>query len=207
MKYESEFIFAKWTAIILILLISHWIVSSLDYKESWVQKNWCFWTVVLKKTLESPLDCKEIQPSILKEISPGVHWKDWCWSWNSNILATWCEELTHWKIFWCWERLKAGGEGDDREWDGWMASATRWTWVWVNSGSWWWREAWCAVVHGIAKSRTRLSDWTDLNWLSPFHMLVCHLYFLWWGVCSDFWLLLILYFKSLTFKSSFIFWY
>ena len=133
MKYESEFIFAKWTAIILILLISHWIVSSLDYKESWVQKNWCFWTVVLKKTLESPLDCKEIQPSILKDISPGVHWKDWCWSWNSNILATWCEELTHWKILWCWERLKAGGEGDDREWDGWMASATRWTWVWVNS--------------------------------------------------------------------------
>ena len=69
------------------------------------------------------------------------------------------------------------------------------------------REAWRAAVRGVAKGRTRLSDWTDLNWLSPFHMLVCHLYFLWWGVCSDFWLLLILYFKSLTFKSSFIFWY
>ena len=65
----------------------------------------------------------------------GVHWKDWCWSWNSNTLATWCKELTHLKRLWCWERLRAGGEGDDRGWDGWMASRT---WVWVNSGSWWW---------------------------------------------------------------------
>ena len=66
----------------------------------------------------------------------GVHWKD-CWSWNSNTLATWCEELTHWKRPWCWERLRAG-EGDKRGWDGWMASPTQWTWVWVNPGSWWW---------------------------------------------------------------------
>ena len=76
--------------------------------------------------------------SILKEISPGVHWKDWCWSWNSNTLATSCEELTHWKRPWCWEGLGAGGEGDDRGWDGWMASPTQWTWVWVNSRSLWW---------------------------------------------------------------------
>ena len=67
-----------------------------------------------------------------------THWKDWCWSWTSNILATWWEELTHLKRPWCWERLKVGGEGDDRGWDGWMASLTRWTWAWVNSGSWWW---------------------------------------------------------------------
>ena len=59
----------------------------------------------------------------------GVHWKDWCWSWNSSTLATWCEELTHLKRSWCWERLRAGGEGDDRRWDAWMASPTRWTWV------------------------------------------------------------------------------
>ena len=64
----------------------------------------------------------------------SVHWKDWCWSWNSNTLATWWEELTHWKRPWCWERLKMGGEGDDRGWDGWMASLTQWTRVWVNSG-------------------------------------------------------------------------
>ena len=64
--------------------------------------------------------------------------KDWCWRWHSSTLATWCEELTHWKRPWCWARLKIGGEGDDRGWDGWMASPTRWTWVWVSSGSWWW---------------------------------------------------------------------
>ena len=65
-----------------------------------------------------------------------IHWKDWCWSWNSNTLATWCKELTHWKRPWCQERLKAGGEGDNRGWDGWMASPTQWTRVWASSGSW-----------------------------------------------------------------------
>ena len=102
----------------------------LDYKESWVPKHWCFWTVVLEKSLESPLDCKEIQPVHPKGKSvPNIHWKDWCWSWSLNTLATWCEELTHLKRPCCWERLKAGGEGDDRGWDGWMASPTQWTWV------------------------------------------------------------------------------
>ena len=65
------------------------------------------------------------------------HWKDWYWSWNSNTLATWCKELTHLKRPWCWERLRAGEEGDNRGWDGWMASPIQSTWVWVNSGSWW----------------------------------------------------------------------
>ena len=68
----------------------------------------------------------------------NIHWKGWCLSWNSNTLATWCEGLTHWKRPWCWERLKAGGEGDDRGWDGWMMSPTPWTSVCVDSGSWWW---------------------------------------------------------------------
>ena len=68
----------------------------------------------------------------------SVHWKDWCWSWNSKSLANWWDELTHWKRPWCWVTLRAWGEGDDRGWDGWMASPTQWTWVWVNSGSWWW---------------------------------------------------------------------
>ena len=114
-------------------------MRELDYKESWPLKNWCFWTVVLEKTLESSLDWKEINQSILKEISPEYSVEGWCWSWNSKTLATWCEDLTHWKRPWCWERLKARGEGDDR-WDGWMASPTRWTWVWASSGSWWWTE-------------------------------------------------------------------
>ena len=68
----------------------------------------------------------------------NIPWKDWCWSWNSNTLAIWCKELTHLKRQWCWERLKAGGEGDNRGLDGWMASPTQWTWVSVDSGSWWW---------------------------------------------------------------------
>ena len=93
----------------------------LDCEESWVQKSWCFWTVMLEKTLESPLDCKEIQP---------VHPKgDQFWVFigrtdveaeTPNTFATWCEELTHLKRPWCWKRLKAGEEGDDRGWDvGW----------------------------------------------------------------------------------------
>ena len=110
----------------------------LDYKESWAMMNWCFWTVVLEKTLESPLGCKEIQPVYPKGSVLNIHLKDWCWSWNFNTLATWCEGLTHWKRPWCWERLEAVGEGDDRGWDGWMASPTQWTWVWVDSRSWWW---------------------------------------------------------------------
>ena len=117
---------------------SHVWMWELDYKESWVPKNWCFWTVVFEKTLESPLDCKEIQP---------VHPKgDQSWVFIGGpdaeaetpiLLATWCEELTHLKSPWCWERLRAGGEADIRGWDGWMASPTQWTWVWVDSGSWW----------------------------------------------------------------------
>ena len=66
-----------------------------------------------------------------------VHWKEWCWTWNSIILATWYKELTHWKRPWCWERLKAGGEDDDRGQYGWMASVTQWTWVWASSRCSW----------------------------------------------------------------------
>ena len=108
----------------------------LGCKESWAPKNWCFWTVVLEKTLESPLDCKEIQPVHPKGDQSWVFVgrTDWCWNWNSNTLATWCEELTLLKKPWCWERLKAGEEGDYRGWDGWIASPTQWTWVWVHSG-------------------------------------------------------------------------
>ena len=67
----------------------------------------------------------------------NIHWKGWCWSWSANTLATWCEDPTHWKRPWCWERLRAEGEGGDRVWDGWMASPTQCTWIWANSGRWW----------------------------------------------------------------------
>ena len=85
-----------------------------------------------------------------------------CWSWNFNTLATSCEELTHWKRPWCWERLKAG-KGDYRGWDGWMASLTQWIWVWVNSGSCWWTGR-PGMLQSMGSQRVR-HDWvTELNW-------------------------------------------
>ena len=117
---------------------SHVRMWELDYKENWVPKKWCFWIVVLEKTLESPLDCKEIQP---------VHPKgDKSWIFIGRIDAEaeapilWPPDVKYWLIWItsrCWERLKAG-EGGDRQWDGWMASLTQWTWLWVNFRRWWW---------------------------------------------------------------------
>ena len=108
----------------------------LDYKESWAPKNWCFWTVVLEKTLESPLDCKEIQP---------VHPKDQSWIFTERLMLNLkfqysghlMRRTDHLKRPWCWERLKVGGEGGGRGWDGWMASPTQWTWVLANSERQW----------------------------------------------------------------------
>ena len=95
----------------------------------------------------------------------NIHWKDWGWSWNSNTLATWCEELTHLKRPWCWEKLKTGGEGDDRGWDGWLTSPTQWTCVWVGFGSWWWTGK-SGMLQSMGSLRVR-HDWvTELtDWL------------------------------------------
>ena len=101
----------------------------------------------------------------------NIHWKDWCWSWNLSTLATWCEELTHWKRPQCWERLKVRGEGDERGWGGWMASPIQWTWVLANFGSWWWTEK-----PGALQSMTLQRfghDWvTELNWKQNQHPVV-----------------------------------
>ena len=133
------------------------IIWELNYKESWALKNWCFWAVVLEKTRESvALPGDPTSPSWRKS-TLNIHWKD-CWSWNSNLLATRCEEPTCWKRPWCWERLRAGGEGDNREWDGWMPSPTQWTWVWSNSGRLW--RAGKPAVHEVTQSCTWLSNWT-----------------------------------------------
>ena len=136
----------------------------LDYKESWTPKNWCFWTVVLETTLESPLDCKEIQ---------SVHPK-----WNQFwifIRRTDAETQTpifwppdtlppfHLKRPWCWERLKAGGEVDDRGWDGWMVSQTWWTWIWVSSGIFWWTGR-PGVLWSMGSQRVRHNWATEVNW-------------------------------------------
>ena len=111
-----------------------WTIKKVERWRIDAFELWCWRTL-----LRVPWTARRSNQSILKEISPEfLNWKDWCWSWNSNTLATWCEELTHWKRPWCWERLRARGEGAGRGWDGWMASPTQWTWVWVNSGIWWW---------------------------------------------------------------------
>ena len=110
----------------------------LDHKEGWAPKNWCFWTVVLEKTLESPLDCKEIKPVNPKGNQPWI----FIGRTDAEAPILWPPDvksrLTHWKRPWCLEGLKAGREGDNRRWDGWVALPTQWTWVWANSGRWWW---------------------------------------------------------------------
>jgi len=188
-----------------------------------VLKNWCFWSVVLEKTLESPLDCKETQPVHSKRHQPSVFfgrndakaetpvlwppdgknwliWKDpdaysleeidsilksrditlptkvhlvkamvfpmvtyGCESWTMKKAERQKIDLTHWKRLWCWEGLGAGGKGDDRGWDGWMASLTLWTWVWVNSRRWWWTGR-PGVLQFMGSQRVG-HDWaTELNW-------------------------------------------
>ena len=111
----------------------------------------------------------------------GVLWKEWWQSWNSSTLATSCEQLTHWKRLWCWEGLRAGGEGDNRGWDGWMASLTQWAWVWVNSGSWWWTGR-PGVLRFMGLQRVG-HDWaTELNWTEG-NQVVCFL--LVWLPCEE----------------------
>ena len=109
----------------------------------------------------------------------GFLWKELCESWNSSTLATSCEGLTHWKRLWCWEGLRAGGEGDDRRWDGWMASLTQWTWVWVNSGSWWWTGRpgvlWFLGSQRAGHDLRTEQNWTELNWIMSDveHLFMC----------------------------------
>ena len=90
-----------------------------------------------------------------------IHWKDWCWSWSSNTLATWCKEPTYWKRPWCWERLRAGREVGDRGWNGCMTSLTQWRWVWANSGRQW-RSGRPCVLQSMGSWRIgHDNDWTD----------------------------------------------
>ena len=135
----------------------------LDDKESWLPKNWSFWTVVLEKTLESPLDTKDIQP---------VHPKgDQSWIFIGRLILKLklqysghlMQRTGSWERPWCWEQLKAG-DGAYRLWDGWMASSTQWTLAWVNSGSWWWTGR-PGVLQSMGSQKVG-HDWmTELNWL------------------------------------------
>jgi len=155
----------------------------LDYKESWPPKNWCFWTVVLEKTLESPLDCKEIQP-----VHPKGN-QSWMFIGKTDAEAEtpilWLPDAKNWLIWRlrCWERFKMGEERDDRGWDGWMASLTRRTWVWVSSGSWW-RTGKPGVLQFMGSQSMELDTTERLNWTELWSWL-----FLFQGTCFSFCLL------------------
>ena len=137
--------------------------------ESWTTKKAEHWTVdafklwCWRRLLRVPWTAGRSNQSILKEISPGCSLEELMLKLKSNTFATWCEELTHLKKPWFWERLKAGGEGDDRGWDGCIVSPTRRTWVCKLRELVMDREAWHTAVHGVTKSWTRLSNWTELS--------------------------------------------
>ena len=141
--------------VFLAVMYGYW---ELDHNEGWAMKKWCFWTVVLEKTLESPLDCKEIQP-----VNPKGNQ-----SWYSleglmlKLKLQYFGHLMQRTDSWCWESVKAG-EGDDRGWTGWMASPTQWTWVWASSSSCWWTGK-PGVLQSMGSQRVG-HDWgTELNW-------------------------------------------
>ena len=138
-----------------------WTMKKADCWRIYAFELWCW-----GRRLRVPWTASRANhPSDWKSVL-NVHWMDWCWSWNSSTLATWCEELTQLITPWCWEKLKVGGEGDDRGWDGWMTSLTQWTWVWVNSGSWWWTGR-PGVLQAMGLQRIRHNWVTELNWNCP----------------------------------------
>ena len=134
-----------------------WTIKKAECRSTDSFEPWCW-----RRHLRVPWSSRRSNQSILKEISPEYSLEGLIWSWNSNTLAPWCKELTPWKILWCWERLKAGGEGDHRGWDGWMASPTQRTWVWVSSRSWWWTGK-PGMLQSMGSQRVGHNWETELN--------------------------------------------
>ena len=135
-----------------------WTMKKTGHRRTDAFELWCW-----RRLLRAPWTARRANQSILKEINPEYSLEGLMLKLNSNTLATWCEELTHLKRPWCWEKLRAGGEGNDRGWDGWMASPTRWTWIWVNSGSWWWTGR-PGVLRFMGLQRVGHEWVTELNW-------------------------------------------
>ena len=139
-----------------------WTVKKAEHQRIEASELWCW-----RRLLRAPWTARGSNQFILKEISPGCSLQGLMLKLNSNTLATSCEDLTHLKRPWCRERLRAGGEGDDRGWDGWMASPTLWKWVWASSGSWWWTGK-PGVLPLMGSQRVR-HDWaTELKWTEDY---------------------------------------
>ena len=137
-----------------------WTVKKAEHRRIDAFELWCW-----RRLLKVPWTPRRSNQSILKETSPGCSLEGLMLKLKLQYLATSCEVLTHRKRLWCWEGLGAGGEGDDRGWDGWMASPTQWIWVWVNSGGWWWTER-PGMLRLMGLQRVR-HDWvTELNWIT-----------------------------------------
>ena len=135
-----------------------WTTKKAECQRIAALELWCW-----RKLLRVPWTARRSNQINLKEISFEYSLEGLMLKLKVQFLATLCEELTYWKRLWYWERLKAGREGDDRGWDGWMASLTLWTWVWVNSRSWWWTGRHC-VLQSMGSQRVR-HDWAiELNW-------------------------------------------
>ena len=135
------------------------VLLSFELAVTFTFELWCW-----RRLLRVPWTARRSNQSILREIVLNIYWKDWCWSWNSNTLVTWCKELTHWKRPWCWERWrqKEKGTAEDEmvEWHHWSMNMNLSKLQELVMD----REALCAAIHGIAKSQTWLSNWTKLNW-------------------------------------------
>ena len=154
-----------------------WTIKKADHRRIDAFELWCW-----RRFLRVPRLQGNLTSPFWRRSSLGFLWKKWCSSWNSNTLATSCKELTHWKRPWCWKGLGVGGEGDDRGWDGWMASWTRCTWVWVNSGRWWWTGR-PGMLQFMGSQRVR-HDWvTELNWTVIHVINLVSFLWLWFSVC------------------------
>ena len=136
-----------------------WTIKKAECWRVAAFEQWCW-----RRLLRVPWTARKSNQSILKEINPEYSLEVLMLKRSSNTLATWHEKLTHWKRPWCWERLRVVGEGDNREWNGWMASPTRWTWVWESSGSWWWTRK-PGVLQSMGWQRVGHNWATELNLL------------------------------------------
>ena len=140
-----------------------WTIKKAECQRIDAFKLWCWWRLSCESLAWTT---RRLNQSVLNE-TLNVHWKDQWWSWSSNTLATWFKKPTHWKRPWCWERLRAGGEGGNRGWDCWMASQTQWTWVWAMSGRWW-RTGEPGMLQFMGSQRVGHNWGTDhimINWV------------------------------------------